>query len=110
MRNLYFGTRWGNAVDNPSLMVSAPIGMVCSHCDELIEAGDSGMWQAHIELDRPHAVGRPVHRECVIRSIVGSVGHQEGRCSCFGGTEEDPPGMTKREAARAAAERARGVK
>ena len=42
------------------------------------------------------------HRECMVRSIAGSVGHQAGRCSCFGGEEEDPPGMTVREAARAA--------
>jgi hypothetical protein len=30
---------------------------------------------------------------------IGSVGHQTCRCACFGGTEEDPPGMTKRMAA-----------
>ena len=34
--------------------------------------------------------------------VVGSVGHQLGRCSCFGGDEDDPPGMTVREAALAA--------
>lgn len=45
---------------------------------------------------------KPWHQECTIRSIIGSVGHQEKRCSCFGGTEEDPEGMTKREAAKAA--------
>lgn len=43
------------------------------------------------------------HDECGLRSIIGSVGHQERRCSCFGGTEEDPPGLTRREAAVAAA-------
>jgi hypothetical protein len=46
----------------------------------------------------------PVHRECLVRMVVGSVGHQLRRCSCFGGGEEDPPGMTPREAARAALE------
>lgn len=45
---------------------------------------------------------RDRHRECAIRAVIGSVGHQRGKCSCFGGTEEDPPGMTRREAALAA--------
>lgn len=42
------------------------------------------------------------HPECLTRSIVGSVGHQLHRCSCYGGHFEDPRGMTKREAALAA--------
>lgn len=50
----------------------------------------------------------PVHFECGVRAIAGSVGHQQGRCSCFGGTEEDPPGMTRRQAAQAAADYLRG--
>jgi len=58
------------------------------------------------ELDgvraRELADGKHVHSECLMRSIIGSLGHQLGRCSCYGGTEEDPPGLTKRQAARAA--------
>lgn len=46
--------------------------------------------------------GSTMHYECGLRSAVGSVGHQTRRCSCYGGTEEDPPGLTRREAARAA--------
>lgn len=44
------------------------------------------------------------HRECFLRGIFGSVGHQRGLCTCNGGpgTMDDPPGMTAREAARAA--------
>jgi len=45
-----------------------------------------------------------VHRECLIRMTAGSLGHQQQKCSCFGGQEEDPPGLTVREAARAAAD------
>jgi hypothetical protein len=44
------------------------------------------------------------HAECLMRQIVGSVGHQMRRCHCYGGSEGDPPGMTRREAAKAAAE------
>ncbi|MEI6196534.1 MAG: helix-turn-helix domain-containing protein [Verrucomicrobiota bacterium] len=40
-----------------------------------------------------------------MRSIAGSVGHQNQRCSCFGGTEDDPPGLTVRQAAQAALDR-----
>jgi len=43
------------------------------------------------------------HRECLMRNILGSVGHQRGECSCCGGEGPgDPPDMTKREAAKAA--------
>lgn len=42
------------------------------------------------------------HHECITRVTLGSVGHQRQRCPCYGGCEEDPPGMTVREAARAA--------
>lgn len=48
----------------------------------------------------------PIHYECGVRSIVGSVGHIHGRCSCFekdpAKQEDDPPGLTTREAARVA--------
>jgi hypothetical protein len=44
------------------------------------------------------------HRECMVRQVVGSVGHLQRRCPCYGGTETDPPEMTRREAARAACE------
>lgn len=43
-----------------------------------------------------------MHVECGLRSIVGSVAHQERRCACFGGAEEDNPNLTKRENAQAA--------
>jgi hypothetical protein len=66
----------------------------CIHCGEPVTEQDRRFTYAN---------GPVVHAECDLRAIAGSVGHQLGRCSCFGGDEEDPPGMTKREAARAAA-------
>lgn len=48
--------------------------------------------------------GPPLHYECGLRSACGSVGHQARRCSCYGGDDEDPPGLTRRQAARAAME------
>jgi hypothetical protein len=45
------------------------------------------------------------HWECQLRMIIGSVAHIAQQCSCYvdGSTENDPPGMTMREAAKAAA-------
>ena len=65
--------------------------MICQYCDEEILPGE-----------RADVIGSDFHRECLFRTGAGSVGHIRKRCSCYGGTEEDPPGMTKREAAKAA--------
>lgn len=44
------------------------------------------------------------HHECLVRSIVGSIGHQLRMCHCYGGTWDDPPELTLRESARLANE------
>jgi hypothetical protein len=67
--------------------------MNCSYCDEPLTLGEeSGPVPG-------------VHRECAIRMVIGSVAHQEKRCSCYcsESDEGDPPGVTTREAARLAA-------
>jgi hypothetical protein len=46
--------------------------------------------------------GQALHLECEIRMVVGSAAHQTGNCSCFGGTHEDPPDASPREAAKLA--------
>lgn len=44
-----------------------------------------------------------VHRECELRAILGGVNHIRRLCTCYGGSAEpDPPGLTKRQAAREA--------
>ncbi len=92
MSTMYFGP--------PSLrkdgetQIETPIGRVCTWCDEPVVEGDYGVINRADQL---------IHYECMIRSACGSVGHQMHKCSCYGGTEEDPTGMTKREAAKAAA-------
>jgi hypothetical protein len=45
---------------------------------------------------------RRFHHACSARSILGSLGHLKKTCHCYGGDLEDPPGLTKREAAEAA--------
>ncbi len=70
------------------------MGSPCIWCGESIEPGD--------RVRQTNDGQGQVHFECLVRMIGGSVGHQRGRCHCHGGTEEDPPGLTRREAARAA--------
>lgn len=73
--------------DNPHAFLCQPL---CAWC---------------VEPKDPNLPGS-MHPECTFRAVCGSVAHIEGRCSCFvpGSTETDPPGMTKRQAARAAVE------
>ena len=96
MKNQWFGKiKWGRICDSLE-HVPIPVGEFCFHCAEVIEEEDSG------QIMPCEGILRPVHRECLLRMIVGSVGHQRHRCPCFDGNEEDPEGMTKREAAIAA--------
>lgn len=74
------------------VLVAAPIGEACA-CGEAIADGDVG------SINR---VGEVHHYECLMRALIGSVGHLKRACSCYGGKEEDPPGLTSRQAAQAA--------
>lgn len=66
----------------------------CAFCDEPVLPGEALA-----------ATNVLAHWECGLRAVVGGVNHLRGLCSCCGGTEPpDPPGMTRREAARAAVE------
>lgn len=73
---------------------------ICTWCEEPVTKDD----------ERAPIINEVWHRECGIRAIVGTMAHIQGRCSCFAPfndpEEEDPPGMTRREAARAAAKAA----
>jgi hypothetical protein len=96
--NVWFGIHWGAPMCDDLEHVSTPTGATCVYCEEPVAADDSGWGQGH--------EGPWFHIECFTRNIIGSVGHQLGICACYGGEYEDPPTMTKREAARAAFEQA----
>lgn len=65
--------------------------MNCAYCDEPIEAGEA------FPLERLPNLGN-LHRECVIRVVVGSSAHQLGQCGCYGGTaDERNSGITLRQ-------------
>ena len=68
---------------------------LCQLCDELILPGEP--------IAQSTFNGLPVHHECGFRAIAGGANHILGCCSCCGGTmPPDPPGLSRREAARAA--------
>jgi hypothetical protein len=77
-----------------------PVGDLCRHCHEPINEGEDGWLIPSIDYG---AAELAFHHACHLRQIIGSVAHQQRRCSCYGGTasgEED--GMTRREGAEAA--------
>jgi len=75
-------------------MTSNPLNKHCIYCGDPVFPN---------EISLPINISDVIHRECDIRMIAGSIGHQMKTCSCYGGNYEDPPEMTKREAAHAAA-------
>lgn len=84
-----------------------PVGRPCLYCQELIAEGDVGVLTHFLRSwDPPLSTEEPVHLECHMRQTLGSVAHQEERCHCFvpGSKEDDPAGLTKREAAKLAVE------
>ena len=84
---MYFGPEYARKPWEES--IPPPVGTPCSYCGDLIEEHDIGTL----------AEGRLLHYECSMRLAVGSIGHQAGECSCHGGDQDDPPGLTRHEAA-----------
>lgn len=105
MTTPYFGPTF--ARKEWEVQVPVPVGELCLWCDEPIEEGDIGTIQGVAERAPTGEIisrTQPVHYECSMRSVLGSVSHVQGTCSCNipGSHEGDPEGMTKREAAIAA--------
>jgi hypothetical protein len=79
------------------------LGLLCLRCGEPFAPHEYGIMTQCIEADGALASAAR-HRECEMRAIIGSVGHLLRKCSCYGGNEEDPPGLSERDAARALVE------
>lgn len=73
------------------------MGESCAWCEEAIVFGDDGLLIPVAGENREISY----HTSCFLRSVVGSVGHQQN-CNCRGECGGDPEGMTKKEAAQAA--------
>ncbi len=80
--------------------VPTPIGEPCTWCGEPIAAHDTGVLIRHVSASGTQE--KPRHEECNARIVLGSVGHQKGLCSCYGGSQEDDPSLSMRENAHAA--------
>lgn len=63
----------------------------CLWCGEEIKPGECA-----------DHIGSDLHPECLSRFIGDPVGYMQKTSCCFGGIEEDPPALTRCEAARAA--------
>mgnify|MGYP001613571788 CR=1 FL=1 len=96
MTQLFFGRDWPLDLDK----TERPSNATCYRCGEQIGSDDSGALSVVASVDVVERLAE--HRECFLRAVVGSVGHLQQKCSCFGGIQEDPPDMTKRQAAQAA--------
>jgi hypothetical protein len=96
----WFGEAQGRPICDER--VATPTGRLCSWCDEPIEAADQGVVVPCVVENRLDDTAW--HYECWLRQLAGSVAHIRQKCSCFipGSDENDPPGMTRREAAHAA--------
>jgi hypothetical protein len=92
----WFGSQPWGAFCHGTSQVDTPVGTICDWCEEMILSDDLGVILPSTESDTTF------HRCCFLRSLIGSAGHQKQTCACYGGTEEDPPDMTKKQAAEAA--------
>jgi len=91
----WFGKCYPSPIYGISNQAQTPDGQDCLYCTEEIALGDDGFIDGG---------GSIFHRACFLRMIIGSVLHQEQKCGCFGGEEQDHValGMTLRQEAEAA--------
>lgn len=101
----YFGESW-SAMTEAGTKIPTPTGN-CIWCNEVFVEGDQGVSTSY-NTNGPEGSAN-YHKECFLRTIVGSVGHQRKQCHCFGGTLEDPHELSLREAAIAAVREYEGV-
>lgn len=78
MTDAYFGAHWGAPAIESAAQVPTPVGEACVFCPEPIGDGDQGVMM----LDASSGARRPVHRECLIRNVLGTVECYEGTCTC----------------------------
>lgn len=97
---IFFGESWCNLTEHGQ-QIPTPIDSECSWCNEGFVEDEQGIGIPSID-DEQNAIFAFYHKNCFLRTIFGSVGHQRMQCSCYGGTLEDPQELPLREAANAA--------
>jgi hypothetical protein len=94
MDNFWFGPAPFSAACDDLNRTQTPI-LPCHWCGEPFSDTDCGYTVPVLGTITAVAY----HWECQVRQVIGSVGHQMRTCSCYGGFVEDPPHLTKRQAA-----------
>lgn len=84
----FFGERWDAPAFDDAVAVEVPVGEICRLCEEPIGESDSGILMGYIDGRGKGSIS-PIHIECHLRSVLGSVAHLEGRCSCATGRHAD---------------------
>ena len=92
----WFGAASFAAACDESPHVATPVGELCGWCEEPIAVDDDGYLIPHVG-DGVREV--PYHKECNLRMVVGSVGHQCGECTCKGQEDQSEWNISRREAA-----------
>lgn len=100
----FFGQRWDAPAFEDAIEVPRPVGQTCLQCTEPIGDEDSGIVMPFMDARGRSGVS-PIHIECHLRSILGSVAHLEHRCSCVTGRlADDQTSLTHRQEAQAVLE------
>jgi hypothetical protein len=102
----FFGERWdtpyldpqdyADGVTHEVVQTPVPVGEPCYWCDEPFAEGDRGLLRA--VLREAGGTWEPIHAECELRQLMGSVNHLEGRCRCNGVEGTPYPGTGREEA------------
>lgn len=106
---MWFGEPWpsesmrAEVCSSEDQRVQVPTHKSCLYCDEPIAEGDRGMVMPAVKTkDRQtyETTLEAAHAECFIRMTVGSLRHLNRTCTCYGGDDSRPDGMSPREEAR----------
>lgn len=98
----YFGTAYDAPIYEGLARCERPSDAACAWCHEAIGPHDDGFEMGAVVMGTDGDPAGTViwyHRECHLRQTFGSVAHQQGQCSCSGGSGEDSDLLTTRQAA-----------
>lgn len=91
--NAFFGEPWDVPATEGQEHVPTPVGTPCLWCQVPIEDGDRGFILPAMRQTLAgdwYADPLPQHRECQMRSVIGSPAHLDGNCICHGGDPARP--------------------
>lgn len=92
--NPFFGEPWDAPAVDGARQAPTPVGVPCAWCSVPVADGDQGFLVGCAGLDEQgkiKATVKPFHRECQLRSVIGSPAHLDGKCSCHGGDGDNQP-------------------